>query len=368
MWDESGDIKVGKLIGYILVIILFLVVGLRSCSSSFVLRSVQPTEMGIITKGGKLEEVVGSGTYTRFGFLEKYKLQKFSVAIIPLNSTDPEVMTKPADNSQNDESSVGMPVGFEIVGDIQIPTNTTILMENWARYGQMYSNPEMLESRVDSFTREAMKVCAGGYTFYEITALKRVEFANCISEQVTEKVESEYSVTVTNVTISNIILGETVLARINSVIDLQQQVDLERQQAELAEATGKRMTAENTAAIQAEMANKIEQAKQDALLAVQEAKKVASQQDVVNAEIELISLQQQLAEEQQVLAGTKAIENLSKEAYMAELLQKNPNYYNYLMAQTNASALKSTDKVFFVPNGAIPQFVMGIDPVVSVNK
>lgn len=368
MNKDSINSKLGRWIALGAALFLFVVVLLRGLSASFILQTVDPTEMGVITKGGQVQEVVTPDTYTRFGFLKRYKLQKFSVAIIPLISTDPEVMTKPTDNSEGDETSVGMPVGFEIVGDIQIPTDKIVLKENWPRYGQMYSNPELLESRVDSFTREAMKVCGGEYTFYEITAAKRVEFANCISEHVTGKVESEYSVTVTNVTISNIILSETVLARINAVIDMQQQVDLERQQAELATAQGERREAENTANIQAEMATQIEQAKQDKLLAAENAAKVLSQQEVVEAEIKLIELEKKLAEEERLLAEINAVKNLSGEAYMAKLLQENPNYYYYLIAQMNANALQNIEKMIITEEGETPQLIMGIDPVVTVGE
>ena len=352
-------------IGFGVIILILLIIGL---SNSFILKRVDPTEMAIITKGGKLQEVVGAGTYSQMGFLKKSKLETFSVAIIPLNSIDPEVLTKPTDNSKDDESSVGMPVGFEIVGDIQIPTDPAILMKNWARYGVMYKNPEILEARVDSFTKEAMKVCGGSFTFYEITALKRVEFATCISNTVTEKVEIEYSVRVTNVTIANIILSDTVLARINAVIDLQQQVDLERQQGELAKATGARQEAENTATIQAKMATSIEQAKQNALLAEQEALNVSAQTEVVQAKLDLIALQQDLADQQITLSMAEAVQTLSEEARMAEILQRNPNYYSYLVSQLNASALQNVQKMLVIEEGSMPQIVMGVDPVYSVNN
>ncbi|MEE4193592.1 MAG: SPFH domain-containing protein [Anaerolineae bacterium] len=355
---SRGRALLAWILGGIVVAVLVIMV----LSNSFILRRVEATEMGVVTRGGQLEEVVGPGTYTSFGFFKKNKLDVFSVAIIPLQSTDPEVLTKPAGDSE-DESSVGMPVGFEIVGDIQPPIDPLTIKNNWARYGTMYKNPEMLELRVDSFTKEAMKVCAGAYTFYEITAERRTEFATCISNTVTDKVYEEYKVTVTNVTIANIILSEQVLARINAVIDLQQQVDLEKQQAELATATGERQEAENTASIQAEMATKIEQAKQDKLLAAEEALKILAQQEVVQAEIDLISLQQELAEEQLVLAAVKAQENLSAETYMAELIASNPSYLSYLIAQLNAQALQNVSKLIIAEEGSVPQLILGADSV-----
>lgn len=356
--DLQGRTVVFIILGAIVLAVLSIMV----LSNSFILKRVEATEMGVITTGGQLKEVVGPGTYTSFGFLQRNKLDVFSVAIIPLQSTDPEVLTKPADNNE-DESSVGMPVGFEIVGDIQPPIDPLTIQNNWARYGQMYKNPETLEMRVDSFTKEAMKVCAGAYTFYEITAEKRTEFATCISTAVTDKVYEEYKVTVTNVTIANIILSDSVLARINAVIDLQQQVDLEKQQAELAEATGERQEAENTASIQAEMATQIEQAKQDKLLAAEEALKILAQQEVVQAEIDLIELQKELADEQLKLAAVKAQENLSAEAYMAELVTNNPNYLSYLIAQMNAQALQNVSKLIIAEEGNVPQIIMGADSV-----
>lgn len=355
----------GRLFAYIAIGIVIFIVMSVFLSNSFILRTVQPTEMGVITAGGRLVDVVPPGTYTSIGFLKKHKLEIFSVAIIPLNSTDPEVLTKPAGDSQ-DDSAIGLPVGFEIVGDIQLPIEPEVIKNNWARYGVMYKNPQALENRVDSFTKEAMKICAGAYTFYEITASKRTEFATCISTAITDKVFEEYSVTITNVTIANMILNDTVLERINAVIDLQQQVDLERQQAELAEEMGKRRVAENTASIQAEMAIQIEQAKQDKLLAAEQAQKIIAQQEVLNAEIELIALEQELAAEQLELAELKARENLSMEEYMAELLTKNPNYYEYLVAQMNAQALQNVSKLIIAEEGNVPNIIMGADSVTAL--
>ena len=116
------------------------------------------------------------------------------------------------------------------------------------------------------------------------------------------------------------------------------------------------------------MATQIEQAKQDKLLAAENAAKVLSQQEVVEAEIKLIELEKKLAEEERLLAEINAVKNLSGEAYMAKLLQENPNYYYYLIAQMNANALQNIEKMIITEEGETPQLIMGIDPVVTVGE
>ena len=65
----------------------------------------------------------------------------------------------------------------------------------------------------------------------------------------------------------------------------------------------------------------------------------------------------------------KAKADLAREIALADLYGKNSNYYTYQMALANASALKATDKLIFVPPGTVPNLIFGSDlkPVVPVS-
>ncbi len=65
--DKVGN-KLGRWIALGAGLFLFVIILLRGLSASFILKTVDPTEMGVITKGGQVQEIVTPDTYTRFGF------------------------------------------------------------------------------------------------------------------------------------------------------------------------------------------------------------------------------------------------------------------------------------------------------------
>jgi len=85
---------------------------------------------------------------------------------------------------------------------------------------------------------------------------------------------------------------------------------------------------------------------------------------------DLLAAQQDLEINQAlaVAAAEKAKADLAEELALADLYSKNPAYLQLLIAQTNASALKATDKIIFTPEGVVPTIVLpgpGITPTVE---
>jgi hypothetical protein len=70
-----------------------------------------------------------------------------------------------------------------------------------------------------------------------------------------------------------------------------------------------------------------------------------------------------------VAAIERAKADLAEQIALADLYSNNPTYYQYQVALANASAIKSTDKLIFVPEGTFPQLIFGNDlkPVIPVN-
>ena len=64
----------------------------------------------------------------------------------------------------------------------------------------------------------------------------------------------------------------------------------------------------------------------------------------------------------------KAKADLAQEIALSQIYAENPNYYTYKMSLANASAIKDTDKLIFVPEGTFPQLIFGesLRPVVPV--
>ena len=52
---------------------------------------------------------------------------------------------------------------------------------------------------------------------------------------------------------------------------------------------------------------------------------------------------------------------------MAQIYDENPGYFQLKVSELNASAIKATDKFIIVPEGAMPQLVLGKDVIPTMN-
>ena len=69
-------------------------------------------------------------------------------------------------------------------------------------------------------------------------------------------------------------------------------------------------------------------------------------------------------------AAEKAKADLAQNTALAALYAQYPAYVQLQVAQTNASALKATDKIIFTPEGTTPTIVLpgpGIVPTINTN-
>jgi hypothetical protein len=97
-----------------------------------------------------------------------------------------------------------------------------------------------------------------------------------------------------------------------------------------------------------------------------------AQQKVIEAKKPMPSGSPERAGSQQSISqyrGGKSPADLAKDMATANIFTLNPAYARYLTALANASAIKSTDKFIFTPEGVFPQLVFGgesLTPVVPV--
>ena len=104
-------------------------------------------------------------------------------------------------------------------------------------------------------------------------------------------------------------------------------------------------------------------------LAELEEKELIARREVLKAEKENAILEQELNAEKAKAAELQAQADLAMERLTAQIFEENPGYYQLKVSEMNASAIKSTDKVIIVPEGSMPQLVLGKDviPVTNVN-
>ena len=76
---------------------------------------------------------------------------------------------------------------------------------------------------------------------------------------------------------------------------------------------------------------------------------------------DLLSAQKDLEINKALAAAAleKAKADLAQQTALAEIYRLNPGYLDLQVAIANASALKSTDKIVFTPEGVMPNLVFG---------
>ncbi len=83
---------------------------------------------------------------------------------------------------------------------------------------------------------------------------------------------------------------------------------------------------------------------------------------------DLLSAQKDLEINKALAAAAleKAKADLAEQTALAEIYALNPSYLNLQMVLANASALKSTDKIIFTPEGVMPNLVFGNNVLATV--
>ena len=87
----------------------------------------------------------------------------------------------------------------------------------------------------------------------------------------------------------------------------------------------------------------------------------------MKAEKENAILEQELNAEKAKAAELEAQAELAKERLLAQIYDENPGYFQLKVSELNASAIKTTDKFIIVPEGAMPQLVLGKDVIPTMN-
>lgn len=347
-------------IATIVIIVVVLLVAFGVLNQHFYLfQKVEQHELGVKMRGGKIIDIVEPGVYSDFGWYAQ--LLTVSGQSVELKAEDLELITR--------DSQI---IGLLVTGDIFRPqyADRSVLKENWVEYRVFYLEDEALQTRINSFTFQAMKVCVGERTFDDaVIGEGRDELRMCIDENVNE-MASALGVVVKNVAVPNVIISDDVRSGLDAIVQSRLAAQKAEQDLKTAEAEGKAKVALSEADVKAEQAKVLEQAKQKTTLAALEVERLKAEQNQIKIQIENEQLLIELADLKAQEAYLQAQTNLASELVLADTFSENPELYLYKMALANASALTETDKIIFTEEGNMPNIIFsssGILPTVPTD-
>lgn len=350
------------IITLIIVFISFLVLFAFARQHFYIFRQVDTDQIGVMKRGGQIVRIVPPGLYSDvalFAEMVTYSTQAYQFTV-----ADKELIT--SDNQR---------IGVTVSGSIFRPTFSKALQiqtDLWARYNLIYTNEEALQKVANDLSAQAMKVCVGGKPFREsIIGAGRDALRNCVDEELA-KLMDPYGLDVSNVTVPNVELSPEVQGLLDQITKSRLETEKAEQDRLKALAQGEAQKAEQEATIRVEQSRAQEEAKQKAVLAQLTKGQLDAERQVIDAQKtnDLLSATRDLEinKAMAVAAIEKAKADLAREIALADIYAKNTSYFQYQIALANASAIKTTDKLIFVPSGTFPQLIFGegLNPVVPI--
>ena len=344
------------------VIVVFLAIALGVLSSHFyILARVDPQEVGVRFRGGRIHEVVGPGVYSDFALFAD--IQRVSSEAVSFSVTDPEVVTL-------DRQRIGLVVS----GDVFRPNvgRADLLRELWPEYRGLYLSDEALRNRVTDLALQAMKSCVGDRTFNNnVIGSARDELRVCINDEL-DGLAKNLGLITKNVAVPNVILSEEVQASLDAITQSRLDTELAAQDAIKAKEQAAADQAREEGAVRVTLARQQEEVRQKTTLAELEKERLEAQRSVIEAEKsnDLLSAQKDLeinqVQAEASLAAARA--ELASELTLADLYAGNPAYAYLQAVLANASALTEADKIIFTQEGTSPTIVVpgaGIMPTVD---
>ena len=360
--------KIGALV---LLVILILAACFIIFKPVYLMKGLGQQEMGVKIRAGEIVDIVGpGGIYNDFGLY--VKLENYNIEGVTFSVADDEVFTKDM-----------QPVYVEIRGQVFRPSLTSIksvnkdgtvdyftkdeIARHYVNYRQSYRENSALKDQMDGFSRQAMKVCVGQNDLRgNAVAEGRDTLRNCIENEL-EKLTNEIGMYVNNIVVTDVQASSQAMQVINETNQYLLDAEKAKAQAQKLEEEGKANAVQKEAEIRVQQAAQQETARQKVTLAELEEKELIARREVLKAEKENAILEQELNAEKAKAAELEAQAELAKERLLAEIYENNPGYYQLKVSEMNASAIKNTDKFIIVPEGAMPQLVLGKDVIPTAN-
>ena len=355
----------------ILLIVLLVAAGFAIFKPVYLMKGLGQQEMGVKIRAGEIVDIVGpGGIYNDFGLY--VKLENYNIEGVSFSVEDPEVFTKDM-----------QPVYVEIRGQVFRPSLTSIksvsadgtvnyftkdeIAQHYINYRQSYRDNDVLKNQMDGFSRQAMKVCVGQNDLRgNAVAEGRDVLRSCIENEL-EKLTSEIGMYVNNIVVTDVQASDQAMQVINETNQYLLDAEKAKAQAQKLEQEGKANAVQKEAEIRVQQAAQQETARQKVTLAELEEKELIARREVLKAEKENAILEQELNAEKAKAAQLQAEADLAKERLMAQIYEENPGYYQLKVSEMNASAIRDTDKMIIVPEGSMPQLVLGKDVIPVAN-
>lgn len=350
-----------------LSIIALLVLAIVFLKPVYIMQGLAQQEMGVKIRAGEIVDIVGpGGIYNDFGLF--VRLEKYNIEGVHFQVSDREVFTKDM-----------QPVYVEIRGQVFRPSLSSEfsggkegtpftfskdeIAKKYINYRPLYTSNDMLTTQMDGFSRQAMKVCVGQNDLRgNAVAEGRDILRNCIETEL-EDLAREIGLYVNNVVVTDVQASEQAMAVINETNQYLLDAGKAKAQAQKLEEEGKANAVQKEAEIRVQQAAAQETARQLVTLAKLEEEQLVAKRAVLEAEKENAVLEQSLNREKALAAQELAKADLAQTVLLASIYQDNPSYFQYLVAELNASAIRETDKVMIIPEGTIPQIVLGKDVI-----
>lgn len=339
----------------------------------YVFHGVGPTEVGVQFQSNKITNIVGPGIYNDFAPFAK--LTNVDASGIPFRVEDKEVLTKDKQR-----------IGAVVFGTVHRPNlgRAEVLKNNWATYATFYTSNEALAGKqvlvkdaegreikvwqgglMESLGQQAEKVCVGDLNFDQaVIGSARDVLRECINTEL-DKLSTGYGLEINNIVVPNIVLSPEVQKQLDSITQARFDTQIAQQQTLKAQADGERELMVQQAGIRVEQGKIQEKAKQDALTAELDQKKLSAQRAVIEAQKgnDLFTAQKDLEIQmkQQEVAVAKAKVDLANQAEVAAIYEGNPKYTDLKKAEFYSSAYSKADKVI-IPAGSDPYLFVGTQP------
>lgn len=366
------------IIGIVAIVALFLVFSLMG-NFFYFLERVEAQEVGVQFRSGQIKDVVGPGAYSDMGLF--VDLKRVSSQAVPIVVTDQELITKDKQR-----------LGLVATADVFRPgtAEKDVLRSLWAQYSNLYLNDDLLRTRMEDRAKQAMKVCVGDRTFDDaVIGTARDELRACITSELDEMAAS-YGVNIANVAVPDVILLPEAQARLDEIVQSRLQTEKARQDELRAQAEAAAEQARQEGEVRVQQSRIQEESRQQRTLAELEQQKIEAQRAVIEAERanelarveadraiiqaekdnELLAAQLDLDVQRSraLAAQEEAKASVARQEALAAIYAENPEFVRLQLAQTNAGALKPTDKIIFTPEGSTPTIVLpgpGIVPTVN---
>jgi hypothetical protein len=334
-----------------IVVAIFLVV----LQSFWYFEVINNDEVGVQIEAGQITKVLPPGIAYDFGlFVQLIKIRTSAVAIVV---DDPELIT-------SDKQRIGL----QVTADVFRPSEADIVSANYSDYKSVYTDDLALQQRMTAFANQAMKVCVGNKKFDEaVIGSGRDDLRACIDDELS-KLTAPIGLEVRNVAVPQVTISPEVQAALDAIVQSRLATEKAKQDAEKAKQEATAQQAVEEGRIRVEQSKLQEEARQQATLQELKQQQLEAELKVIEQERINAQAQLELTKVQQQVAAEQAKVDIAKEIALAELYASNPEYASLQMALANASAIKETDKLIFVPEGVFPNliFTNGLTPAVNI--